>query len=111
MSQLQDSQVMFAVNVGRLLTWCTGAGIRVRLGEAWRPDWVAAEYAKQGKGSKNSLHIDRLAIDLLMDQPEDYKKAADFWKRLHPDNCWGGDFTGNTAGDIYHFSMSMGGRK
>ena len=111
MSQLQDLQVMFAVNLGRLLTWCTGSGIRVRMGEAWRPPEMAALYAKQGKGSKNSLHIDRLAIDLLMDGPDDYERAAVAWKTLHPDNCWGGDFTGKTAGDFGHFSMSTGGRK
>lgn len=76
-----------------------------------RPKWVAEIYASQGKGSRNSLHIDRLAHDFEMEKEEDYKNAAEYWKSLHPDNCWGGDFKGKTAGDIYHFSMSYGGRK
>jgi len=108
--RLRERQSIFARNVARLIEWCFRSGYDVTLGEAWRPQFAADEYAKQGQGSKKSLHIDRLAIDLnlfkegqFLTKNEDYSRAGDAWKALHEMNRWGGAF-----GDGNHFSMSVG---
>lgn len=64
---------------------------QVALGEAHRPDWVAATYAKRGIGIAESLHTKKLAIDLLLftdgvyqSQPEAYKPLAELWLQVAP---------------------------
>jgi hypothetical protein len=64
---------------------------QVALGEAHRPDWVAAQYAKRGIGIAESLHTKKLAIDLLLftdgvyqSQPEAYKPLAELWLQVAP---------------------------
>jgi hypothetical protein len=113
---LSDKQMVFTRNVGRLIEWCFANGYGVTLGEAWRPHWVAEEYQKQGKGIAASLHHERLAIDLnlfksgeYLTKSEDYSRAGEAWKQLHPMNRWGGDFS--TIKDGNHFSMEHGGRR
>lgn len=117
MSNLTIIQDELSKDIARLILWCDEQGYEVAFGEGWRPAWVAAIYAQQGKGSALSLHIDRLAHDLIIRQdgveagPEDYRRVGAAWKQLHKDNAWGGDFQGKTAGDMQHFSRSYGGRK
>lgn len=117
MSVLTTNQTTFSRDIALLITWCNQQGYEVAFGEGWRPEWVAAEYAKQGKGSKNSLHMDRLAHDLIIRKngvevgPNDYKRVGIAWKQIDPMNAWGGDFKGTTAGDMQHFSRAYGGRK
>lgn len=117
MSAYTDEQSSFFFDLCKLGLWLKEQGYEVSEGEGWRPPWVAEVYAKQGKGSKLSLHIDRLAHDLIIRKngvevgPEDYKRAGAAWKALNEKNAWGGDFTGNVAGDFQHFSRSFGGRK
>lgn len=78
-----------------------------------------------GRGSSTSLHLDRLAVDytlrrlvrndlgevtdaiLVVDNAE-YEPFGQFWKSLHPNNAWGGDFT---FADVGHFSRMYMGRK
>ena len=64
---------------------------QVALGEAHRPDWVAATYAKRGIGISDSLHTKKLAFDLLLftdgvyqSQPEAYKPLAELWMQVAP---------------------------
>lgn len=110
---LGEKQKEFAQNVASLIQELYLEGYDVTFGEAWRPEWVAEEYARQGKGIVNSLHTLRLAIDLnlfkdgkyLTDSSE-YKKAGEIWKGLHPLNRWGGDFK---KPDGNHFSMEHNG--
>lgn len=119
MSAIIDLQSEFLKNIGLLIGYVnTQPGWQMTEGEGERPAWVAAEYAKQGKGSKNSLHIDRLAHDFNFYYHGAYitdmamlAPFADYWKSLNPANCWGGDFTGTTSGDVFHFSMGYQGRK
>lgn len=111
--KLRERQSIFARNAARLIEWCFRNGYEVTLGEAWRPQFAADEYAKQGKGSKTSLHCDRLAIDLnlfkdgvYLTNSDDYARAGVAWKALHEMNRWGGDFKKLRDGN--HFSMSVG---
>lgn len=67
------------------------------------------------KHMKNSLHYIGCAEDLLLykngvylTKTEDYRFAGDYWKSLHPDCRWGGDFE---RPDGNHFSVEWGGRK
>jgi len=112
---LSQKQSTFAANIARLILKLNDAGYMVTFGEAHRPDWVAKEYARQGKGSAKSLHISRLAIDLMLfkdgqylTKTEDYAEAGSIWKSLDPGNAWGGDFTSRPDGN--HFSMMHEGR-
>ncbi len=118
---LGTHQEQFAYALGQLLVWAYEHQLPVRGGEWMRTPDAAALNAKQGDGISTSLHIDKLAVDLnrvingvLSNDPKDYKPLADYWKTLHPDARWGGDFKPTVArpyGDIYHFSLTYGGRK
>lgn len=117
MSAYTQEQTAFFFDVMALGAWLEDQGYEPAFGEAWRPQWVAEVYAAQGKGSKVSLHIDRMAVDIVIrkDGKEvgaaDYKRCGEAWKAIDPRNCWGGDFKGKTAGDFQHFSRGYGGRK
>lgn len=116
MNLLQKQQT-FSQLAAKLLFKAKEMGFEVTMGETWRPDFTAKEYAKLGIGSTNSLHKDRLAIDLnLFDKngkwltkTEDYKALGEWWKAQSGEGylcTWGGDF-----GDGNHFAISHGGRK
>jgi hypothetical protein len=108
-SELRLNQSVFARNVGRIIEWCYRTGYEVTLGEAWRPQWVAEEYHNQGKGIRNSLHCERLALDINLFKDgnlageADHKRLGEAWKQLHTSNRSGSDFK-----DFGHLSMSTG---
>jgi hypothetical protein len=105
-------QAEFAQSVALLILKAKAMGYNVTLGEAYRTKEQAEIYAKQGKGIKNSLHCQRLAIDLMLFNKdfeylinlEDYEELGEWWKTLGKDYCWGGDF-----GDADHFSITPDG--
>ena len=108
MSELVAMQQQFAMMVGKLLCHIETTPWRVTLGEAWRTPEQAALNAQRGIGIRNSLHCDRLAIDLnfflagkLVDPPAD---IGLWWESIG--GSWGGKF-----GDPAHFSLAYGGRK
>lgn len=113
---LVDKQNEFTKSLSRLLTWTEINGYKVTLGEAYRPEWVAKEYANRGMGIENSLHTLRLAIDLnlflggeLLTFSADYKNAGDFWESMSVPGLihkWGGAFAVPDSG---HFSISHDG--
>lgn len=120
-SALVEKQHAFSTSVARLIRKLSDLGYTVSFGEAWRPKWVAEEYAKQldenGKprGISNSLHIDRLAVDLVLRKHgmlldgDDYREAGLIWESYSTAEltyAWGGRF-----GDANHFSLAHGGRK
>jgi hypothetical protein len=111
--KLSERQGIFALNVSKLLQWIFQGTRTCTLGEAWRTEEQAKYNEEHGLGIANSLHRSRLAIDLnlfkdgiLLENLEDYREAGEYWKTLHIDNNWGGDF--KKRKDPYHFSMSDG---
>lgn len=130
-ARLSDYQAQCAVSLAILqqsipLLSPEGA-YRSRLGEAERTAMQAAWYAATGKGIENSLHRDRLALDIMMDQKingewvwlngagdtkQGYIKACKAWKFIganssppFPATC------GAEWGDYVHFSCAYKGRK
>jgi hypothetical protein len=117
---LHDEQSTFASNVSRLLAFIYKEGYQCTLGEAWRSPEQAAIYAKEGKGIRDSLHCERLAIDLnLFDEDgkylndfDDYEHIGTFWESLHEDNEWGGRWKPSKEHpkqtvDMDHFEMKV----
>lgn len=109
---LREKQSLFAELVAVLLTEAGRLGFAVTLGEAWRSPEEAARLAKIGKGVKNSLHCQRLAIDLnlfkdgkYLTASEAYQPLGDAWEALNPLCRWGGRWN-----DGNHFSVTHGGR-
>lgn len=109
---------MFTLAVAKLIFKTNEWGYAVTFGEAYRPPVLAELYAKQGKGIKNSLHTQRLAIDLNLfvdgkyisdGSHAAYRRLGEWWEsQSFPgvECCWGGRFH-----DGNHFSIAHGGRK
>lgn len=111
MSALQEE---FAQSAAKLIQQAATLGYTVTLGEAWRTPQQAALNAKAGTGVADSLHCDRLAIDLNFFKNGVYvtdgSTLADigaWWKSLGPMYRWGGDFTHLKDGN--HLSISPDG--
>lgn len=116
---LGEQQRLFASLVPRLIDYAVSQGYGVTLGEAWRSPETAALYAREGKGIANSLHCERLAIDInLFDasgtyldgsteaSAAPYIEVGTYWKTLHADARYGGDFAKR---DLDHYSLTWGG--
>lgn len=114
---LRQKQSIFVRNVVLLLQYAHAYGYDLTFGETYRSPEEAARLAKLGVGKKNSLHCQRLAIDLnlfkdgvYLKTTEDHRYLGEFWESLsdEPDyRChWGGRF-----GDGNHYSIGHGGRK
>ena len=87
--------------VGMLILWAYDHGYEMTFGDAW---------AKEGH-MKNSLHYDRLAIDLnlfkdgvYLTSTDDYAPLGEYFESIG--GTWGGRFQ-----DGNHFSVAFGGRK
>jgi hypothetical protein len=113
---LSEKQQQFAILVAKLILWADEQGYAVTFGEAYRTPEQAALNAKKGSGIANSLHTVRLAVDLNLfkdglyqTSSEAYKPLGDYWKSLHPDCCFGGDFKPRADGN--HFSLQHNGVK
>ena len=111
---LREQQILFATLLGQFLVWCYSKGYDVTLGEAYRPPETAALYARQGRGSKNSLHCQRLAVDLCLFVHDTYQTRSEYyeplgihWESMHPLCRWGGRFS---TPDGNHFSLTWKGR-
>jgi hypothetical protein len=91
--------------------------LQVTLGEAHRPTWVAAEYARRGMGIATSLHTQRLAVDLMLFENgvyqtngERYRPLAVLWKAVAP--AFGVvPGAGIDFNDGNHFSCAWQGRR
>lgn len=117
---LGEQQEKFARLVPRLIDKALELGFQVRLGEVERPQRMAEWYASRGLGTRNSLHISRLAIDLHLFQrgtylsdTESHRELGEWWKQQDPDARWGGDFrgvNGKPKPDGNHYSLAWEGR-
>lgn len=137
---LGEKQREFAIDIANLIVYAYSIGYEVTFGEAYRTDEqseinamgaycreqvatmigsvfkdLAAFLRNNGNanGIRNSLHQQRLAIDLNLFKHDEYIADGDFYrplgeyfKSLREGNCWGGDW-----GDGNHFSRTHGGRK
>lgn len=111
---LSEKQRRFTWLLAKFLLWSYEQGYSFTLGEAYRTPEQAALNAQKGTGIRKSLHTIRLAIDLnLFDRegkyrpdPEAYAPLGAYWKSLHPNCAWGGDFKSK---DANHFSFEHDG--
>lgn len=136
---LGQKQRRFTLMVAQLISWAYAQGYQLTFGEAYRSDEQSAINAlgdvlrerladllstlpqfselaatirnNAGDGIANSLHGDRLAIDLNLfvngiyrPDAEAYKPLGEKWEALG--GTWGGRF-----GDANHFSIAHDGRK
>lgn len=109
---LREKQSLFVRLVASLILHATEEGYEFTFAEAYRPPETAELYEKQGKGIKNSLHCQRLAIDLnlfkdgeWLSKSEDFFPLGEWWEEQHELCSWGGRF-----GDGNHFSLRHEGR-
>ena len=110
---LRQKQSLFVRLVAKLIDHAYALGYELTFGEAWRTPEQAARNAAAGTGIRNSLHVDRLAIDLNLFRDGDYlatteahRPLGEWWEQQHPLARWGGRF-----GDGNHYSLAHGGRK
>lgn len=113
MPSLVTAQAEFLQHAALLIAKAGQLGLSPTAGELYRTPEQQALYLQQGKAkTPNSLHIQRLAIDLnfFRDGKLTYDKAVlaplgAFWESLHPLNSWGGN--GKTLVDTPHFSRGV----
>lgn len=110
---MSKNQEEFAQSVARLIQKASQLGYGVTFGEAYRTPEQAALNAAKGSGISNSLHTERLAIDLNLFKDGTYitddhghREIGAWWKTLGPAYRWGGDFRKK---DFNHYSLSPDG--
>ncbi len=112
---LRQKQTRFALAVALLIQEADKRGYCVTIGEVERTAAQAAANAASGSGILNSLHCQRLAIDLhlfkdgrYITDSEGHAELGRWWKELNPDHRWGGDFAKR---DFNHYSLTPDGRR
>jgi hypothetical protein len=110
MPSLLKAQCLFTHNIGKLIKFIEDSGCTCKLTEVMRTKEQAEIYAKEGVGIANSLHRFCLAADIyivklgiLQEDAKVYSAFGDYWKKLNPDNRWGGDFE---RVDAVHFEFN-----
>lgn len=112
---LGEKQRLFTKLVAQLIQHAYAQGYELTLGDAYRDPRLHGQIGEaKGYGSRNSSHKERLAIDLnlfkngvYLTNSEAHKPLGDYWKSLHPDCRWGGDFK---SPDGNHYSFTHQGR-
>lgn len=113
MSELLIAQQKFPPMMADLIQWAYAQGYAITMGECYRTPQQAALNAESGAGITNSLHCDRLAVDLMLFKDGeyltttlDYQPLGEYWESIG--GAWGGRFS---KPDSDHFSIAFGGRK
>lgn len=117
---LRQKQSLFVVLVAELIQYAVSLGYDLTFGETYRSPEEAARLAALGKGITNSLHCQRLAIDLnlfkdgvYLSSSESHRPLGEWWEQRHAMCRWGGRFkdaSGRPKPDGGHYSLSHGGR-
>lgn len=141
-SSLREKQSLFVYLSALLIEEAYERGYELTFGEAWRSDeqaeinavgpvmrdrvskvieflapMLAMKISNNGKirGSRNSLHQDRLALDLnlfkngaYLTGTEAHRELGEWWERQHPLCRWGGRFE---DADGNHYSLEHEGRQ
>lgn len=109
---LSEKQQLFTKLTAQLILWADEKGYRLTFGEAYRTPEQAALNAKKGSGISNSLHTQRLAVDLNLfingvyqTRTEAYAPLGEYWESIG--GSWGGRFKSNPDGN--HFSLEHNG--
>ena len=99
-------------NVVKLIEYIDKYGYTASFGEAWRTPEQAAINAHRGTGIKNSLHIQRLAVDINLfkdgefrTETKDHEPFGVYWESLNPLNRWGGRFKERPDGNHYQMDI------
>jgi hypothetical protein len=121
---LQDERCKFSLDHAKLVMFINmadGCKYSCATNEVKREQAEADANAQKGIGTKSSLHLLGLAVDMLiyrmgvyLTDSDKYRFAGDYWKTLDSKYCWGGDFrdaAGNPKPDGGHFSRTYQGRK
>jgi len=111
---LGQTQREFCLDTAKLINFVYNSGYEATWGDAYRSPKSHGAMGEPGPyGRDESAHKQRLAIDLnlfkdgvYLESTEDHRPFGDYWKSLHPDNRWGGDFT---SPDGNHYSRKYGG--
>ena len=109
-----NEQAAFLLDMCRLIQHGTSLGFTITAGELYRTPEQQEIYMKTGRSqTMNSLHLQRLAIDLNFFRDGKLVYAKDvlaplgaYWESLHPLNSWGGN--GKKLVDTPHFSRGVG---
>lgn len=116
--KLVEKQALFCRVIADFIQKAYEKGYLLTFGEAWRPDFVAQYYAKNGFGIKNSLHCARLAVDfnafykgkwlsgVYKDDIPHLEILGHLWESLDPKAAWGGRFKDK---DYNHYSFLHNG--
>uniref|UniRef100_A0A3B0MKN2 Peptidase M15C domain-containing protein n=1 Tax=Arsenophonus endosymbiont of Trialeurodes vaporariorum TaxID=235567 RepID=A0A3B0MKN2_9GAMM len=110
---LVDKQNQFTGMVAKLIQFAQSQGYKLTFGEAYRTPAQANINAKNGTGILNSLHTQRLAVDLnLFDKnnnyltdSNDYQPLGEYWESIG--GSWGGRF--KTRPDGNHCGLEHNG--
>ena len=111
---LGSTQREFTRNIGYLIEHIYASGYECTFGDAYRDPRSHMGMGFKGPyGRANSAHKQRLAVDLnlffkgrYLRHTKAHAPFGDYWKALHPDHVWGGDFKSN---DSNHYSRRYGG--
>ena len=108
---LSEKQQLFTKLIAQLILWADEKGYRLTFGEAYRTPEQAKLNAQSGKGIANSLHTQRLAVDLNLfingqyqTDSAAYLALGEEWEKLG--GSWGGRFS---RPDGNHFSLAHNG--
>lgn len=105
-------QRKFTLMIAQLIQYAYCQGYELTFGDAYRDPRVHGEVGeKLSYSSANSLHKQRLAVDLnlfrdgkFLTRTEDHRELGEYWEEIG--GAWGGRFD-----DGNHYSLEYQGRK
>lgn len=112
---LGEKQRLFTLCVGLLIVKADELGYEMSFGDAYRDPRVHGSVGeRKSYSATNSVHKERLAVDLnlfkdgkYLTGTDDHKELGEYWESLYPPFArWGGRFN-----DGNHYSFEHGGRK